>query len=170
VSNVATSGGILAHIRHAEQWLRKARGDYQRGDVPQAVLRLLLAEAEIRRARESEAATDAAPRRRAWTPSWAALGTVVAAGVMAVAYAAYVLTRPLVPAPVATAPSIVRAVPVGERLAGPALRFESGQVLPFVGVPAGVRPSWRTGSEGMGGFDGGPLLNGADGPTPVTFR
>lgn len=170
MSSVATSGGILAHIRHAEEWLRKARADCRRGDVPQAVLRLLLAEAEIRRARESGAATDAAPRRRAWTPSWAALGTVVAAGLIAAAYAVYVLTRPLVPGPLATAPSIVRAVPVGERLDGRVLRFESGQVLPFVGVPPGARPNGRTGSESMGGFDGGPLLNGADGPTPVTFR
>jgi len=170
VSSVATSGGILAHIRHAERWLRKARADCQRGDVPQAVLRLLLAEAEIRRAREWGATADEAPRRRARTPSWAVVSTVVAAGVIAAAYAVFVLTRPLVPGPVADAPSIVWAVPVGQRLDGAVLRFESGQVLPFVGVPAGVRPSGRTGLDGTGGFDGDPLLNGADGPTPVTFR
>ena len=49
----AGPSGIVEHIRHAEAWLRQARGDCARGDVRRVVLRLLLAEAEIRRARES---------------------------------------------------------------------------------------------------------------------
>ncbi len=166
MSSVAASGGLLAHIRHAERWLRRARTDYERGDAPQAVLRLLLAEAEIRRARESGAATATVPRRRFLVPSWVILGTVAAAAVI---LAGYALTRP-VPGPAATVPSVIRAAPAGERLDGRVLRFESGQVLPFVGFPAGVRPNGRMGSEGIGGIDGDPLLNGADGPVPVTFR
>jgi hypothetical protein len=128
---------------------------------------LLLAEAEIRRAREAGAATATVPRRRVLVPSWAILATVAAAGVILTVYA---LTRPPVPGPAATVPSVIRAAPAGERLDGRVLRFESGQVLPFVGFPAGGRPNGRMGSEGIGGVDGDPLLNGADGLVPVTFR
>jgi hypothetical protein len=167
VSRVATSGGVLAHIRHAEQWLRRARTDYVRGDACQAVLRLLLAEAEIRRARESGAATAAVPRARFIVPSWAVLGAAVAAGII---LAVHALTRPLLPGPSATVPSVIRAAPAGERLDGRVLRFESGQILPFVGLPAGGRPIMWPGSEGIVAADGDSLRLDVDGPAPVTLR
>lgn len=44
---------LLRHIRHAEEWLGRARGDWRRGNAPGALLRLMLAEAEIRHARET---------------------------------------------------------------------------------------------------------------------
>src|SRR5579859_829066 len=44
---------LLRHIRHAEEWLGRARGDWRRGNAPAALLRLMLAEAEIRHARET---------------------------------------------------------------------------------------------------------------------
>ncbi len=157
--------GILAHIRHAEGWLRKARADYERGDGRQALLRLLLAEAEIRRARESGVATAAIPRRHSAVPAWAVLGTVVAAVAL---MAAYAMVRPPASGPIANAPGVLPAAPSAEGRGG-VLRFESGQVLPFVGIPAQVRPSGRTGPGGVVGVDGDPLLD-SDGPTLVTFR
>lgn len=161
---MTVSCGILAHIRHAERWLRRARADYQRGDARQAVLRLLLAEAEIRRARESGAAAPAVSRRRPLAPAWAVLGTIVATGVI---LAVYALTRPPVAGPAATAPGVALAVPAAQRLGGGGiLRFESGQVLPFV-LPGGGRSTGRTEAVEVDGY---PLLNGGDGPTLVTFR
>jgi hypothetical protein len=56
------SGGsdpLLRHIRHAEEWLGRARLDWRRGNAPAAMLRLMLAEAEIRHAREADAETRA---------------------------------------------------------------------------------------------------------------
>lgn len=50
---MADPDGLARHIQHAEEWLRWARSDCRRGDVRAAVLRLLLAEAEIRHARET---------------------------------------------------------------------------------------------------------------------
>jgi hypothetical protein len=161
---MSISCGILAHIRHAERWLRRARADYQRGDARQAELRLLLAEAEIRRARESGAAATVVPRRRPLPPAWVILGTVAATGVI---LAVYALTRPPVLGPAATDSGAALAVPATQRLGGGILRFESGQVLPLVGLPGGGRPTGRTGAVEVDGY---PLLNGADGPTLVTFR
>src|SRR5579864_9527083 len=57
---------LLRHIRYAEDWLGRARRDWRRGNAHAAMLRLMLAEAEIRHARESGAETavgrPAAPR------------------------------------------------------------------------------------------------------------
>ncbi|HEV2358930.1 MAG TPA: hypothetical protein VGZ23_15160 [bacterium] len=44
---------LLRHVFHAEEWLRRARRDWRSGDGHAAVLRLMLAEAEIRHAREA---------------------------------------------------------------------------------------------------------------------
>ena len=165
---VDASFGILAHIRHAERWLRRARSDCERGDARQAVLRLLLAEAEIRRARESSAGMATCPRRRPTPSSWAILGTVAVAGLI---LAAYALARPTGSSPAATVPSVVPAAPA---VTGPngVLRFESGQVLPLVAFPQGVRPVGRTGSGAIVHVDGPDLFwqNGDDGPTLVTFH
>jgi hypothetical protein len=61
---VVETDTLLRHIRHAEEWLRCARGDYRRGDRRAALLRLLLAEAEIHHARESAAGVHAEPAAR----------------------------------------------------------------------------------------------------------
>lgn len=79
------SGGadpLLRHIRHAEDWLGRARLDWRRGNAPAAMLRLMLAEAEIRHARESGAAAPPGGRRVAWPKAAAAIAAaaVVAAG------------------------------------------------------------------------------------------
>ena len=130
------------------------------------LLRLLLAEAEIRRARESGGVTAGIPRRRAAAPGWAILGALAAAGVV---MAGYALVKPPAFGPVATSPAVVRAVPVTAGHNG-VLRFESGQVLPFVGVPAGIRPGGPTGPGSVEGVLGDPQLNSIDGPALVTFR
>lgn len=44
---------LLRHVFHAEEWLRRARDDWRSGNGRAAVLRLMLAEAEIRNAREA---------------------------------------------------------------------------------------------------------------------
>ncbi|HKX19605.1 MAG TPA: hypothetical protein VJT33_16515, partial [bacterium] len=51
---------LLRHIRHAEDWLARARFDWRRGNAPAALLRLMLAEAEIRHARETSGAAPVA--------------------------------------------------------------------------------------------------------------
>jgi len=165
VSGVDAPRGILAHIRHAEGWLRRARADYERGDGRQVLLRLLLAEAEIRRARESGVAVVAIPRRRSAVPAWAILGAVAAAVAL---MAVYVMVRPPASSPIANAPGVLPAAQSAEGRGG-VLKFESGQVLPFVGIPPQVRPSGRAGPGEVVGADGDSLLD-RDGPTLVTFR
>ena len=167
--------GILEHIRHAEGWLRRARADCARGDARQVVLRLLLAEAEIRRARESgtSAAAPALPARRPRSV-WMGVGAAVAAGLLVLA--GYAMVRPLVSTPTASAPQLVHAIPAAQGGRG-ILRFESGGVLPLVGFPGA--PQDRTtvpGSfAGVNDLRGGdpldlPLRIGDDGPVPVTSK
>jgi hypothetical protein len=165
MNGVDPSVGMLAHIRHAEGWLRRARADYLRGNGPQVLLRLLLAEAEIRRARESAVGTAAAPPRRSPASLWTILGTVALAGALLVVYT---VIRPPVPSPAARVSAASHTIPIGGR--GGVLRFESGQVLPFVGVPAGIRPGGWTGPGNAVGIDANPLLTNDEGPTPVTFH
>lgn len=50
---MAAPQDVLRRIRHAEEWLRWARSDCLRGDLRGMVLRLMLAEAEIRHVRET---------------------------------------------------------------------------------------------------------------------
>jgi hypothetical protein len=164
MTGVDPSLGMLAHIRNAEGWLRKARADYVRGNGPRVLLRLLLAEAEIRRARESAAATAAVPVRRSPAPLWTILGTFALAGALLAVY----VIRPPVPSPAAKVSAASHSLPVDGR--GGVLRFESGQVLPFVGVPAGSRPGGRTTVGNAVEIDVDPLLNNDDGPTLVKFR
>jgi len=80
---------LLRHIGYAEDWLRRARYDWRTGDGPGALRRLILAEAEIRHARESGAAlgTQAGPRQPA--PAWRLVAGLAAAAVLAagIAYA-----------------------------------------------------------------------------------
>ncbi len=165
MSRASIADAVLAHIGHAERWLRRARADYERGDLRRVVLRLLLAEAEIRWARESGAAiADLPPRRPAPVP-WAILVPVAATGLI---LAGYVLSRPYVATPVAQAPGMVAVGRAGDRLSG-VVRFDTGQVLPFVGFPG--RPSGTTTAQGTPGVDVDRLLTiGDDGPAFVTFR
>ncbi len=53
---------MMRHIRYAEQWLRWARADYRRGEVRGAILRLMVAEAEIRHARAAGMSMAESPR------------------------------------------------------------------------------------------------------------
>ncbi len=157
--------GMLAHIRHAEGWLRRARADCGRGEARRAVLRLLLAEAEIRRARESEGGADLHPVSRPGRSLWAVLGAVAAAGVV---LAAIALVRPFAPGPIATAPGVFRATPAAQR-SGSILRFESGRVLPLVGFPTEARTDGRP-APGFVWSSEDLLLAGDDSPGLVTFH
>jgi hypothetical protein len=163
---------ILDHIRHAEGWLRRARSDYERGDAHQAVLRLLLAEAEIRRAREAETRT---PGRVHRPPRLRLSRAVLAAAAGLLAIAGYTALRPLVSGPAGSVPGAVRAVPAvyaADRL----LQFESGRLL--VGFPSGVWPergSAASVSWGAAGGAGAELIDlvlhvGGNGPPPATLR
>ena len=83
---------LLRHIRDAEDWLRRAQDEWRRGNAAGAVRRLMLAEAEIRCAREAgargvleqPAGADAARPRGATTRRLAAglaAAAVLAAGI-----------------------------------------------------------------------------------------
>lgn len=151
--------GMLAHIRHAERWLRRARSDCGRGEARQAVLRLLLAEAEIRRARESgvEPPPSTRPRRSAWM----VLGAVTAVGVIVAAYA---IAGPFAAGP--TAPRVL--APVAQR-PNSIVRFQSGRVLALVGFPAEARSNGST-LPGVVWSSEDPLLSGDGSPELVTFH
>jgi len=161
--------GMLAHIRHAERWLSRARSDCGRGEARQAVLRLLLAEAEIRRARESGVAEDGCPSARPGRSSWTILGAVAAAGVVLVAYA---LAGPFATSRTATAPRVAPAAQLAPLHGGSPssiVRFDSGRVLPLVGFPAEARPE-RSTVPGFVWSSDDPLLGGDGNPELVTFR
>jgi hypothetical protein len=84
--------GVVRHIQHAEEWLRWARSDHRRGDLRAVVLRLLLAEAEIRHAREVGIHLVASPHpRHRPRRRLAALGAAVA---FVLATATYTALRP----------------------------------------------------------------------------
>ncbi|HKV45181.1 MAG TPA: hypothetical protein VJT32_10990 [bacterium] len=165
--------GILDHIRHAEGWLRRAREDCAHGDAHRVVLRLLLAEAEIRRARESGVfvGADAARPRR---PRWMILGAVVASGLLVLA--GYAIGRSQLTGPAASAPAAAQAVPAAQDPAG-IVRFENAGVLPLVGFPA-TGSSGRSAPASLSGFDilqgGDPLTLppplGSDGSDPATSK
>jgi hypothetical protein len=163
---------VLAHIGHAEQWLRRARADYERGDLRQVVLRLLLAEAEIRRARESGTAIgDLPPRRTAQVP-WGLLGTVVAAGLIVVGLTAVIQSRapsPHAPGSVAQAPGLVQPGHGRDRL-NVIVRFDTGQVLPFVGFPGRSSGTNSAPDAPVADVDRLLVTIGGDGPAFVTSR
>ncbi len=199
MSGGAEPSGILEHIRHAEAWLRQARGACARGDVRQVVLRLLLAEAEIRRARESGAVVGVPASsgvrpggviqslthgpllasigvRRPARVVWAA---VAAAGLLVAAASA--LLRPLGSVPQAGTPGAGQAVVAADGGRG-VLRFESGNFLPFVGFPAGARTDrpapdafWGPDVPPGGDASGGPSIDvslrfGGDGSVPAISK
>ncbi len=158
----AIADTVVAHIGHAERWLRRARADYERGDLRQVVLRLLLAEAEIRRARESGAAIAELPPRRHARVGWPILGAAVAAALIVVGYALIQYEG----GPVAQAPDQIQTGHGRSQLSG-IVRFDSGQMLPFVELPA--RPSGK--AQGAVGLDMDRLVTFSDeGPVFVTSR
>lgn len=163
MSGRAIADTVVARIGHAERWLRRARADYERGDLGQVVLRLLLAEAEIRRARESGSAIAELPPRRPTQVSWAVLAAVTAAALILAGYALVQYAGGL---PVAQVPDQIQAGNGRSRLSG-IVRFDSGQVLPFVGLPA--RPTGT--AAGAAGLDVDRLVTISDeGPVFVTSR
>ena len=150
--------GLAERIRHAERWLRRARVDCRRGHTDRALLRLLLAEAEIRRARESGESAVAAgrPIRRA-PGGWALLA---AAGIVAL----LMIVRLAVIYPIGSGPTDAKT-----HLRQPAsvargpegiVQFETAKVLPFVGLLGGVpdrgsepSTSWGSPAPGLGPAD-----------------
>jgi hypothetical protein len=127
---------LAERIRHAEAWLRRARVDCRRGDTDRALLRLLLAEAEIRRARESgkSAAAAGRPIRRA-PGAWAILSVVAVVSLLLIAR--YVAVQPIGLGPTATTGHPRHTASVARTPEG-IVQFESAKVLPFVGLPGGV--------------------------------
>ncbi len=137
---------ILRHIRHAEEWLRWARGDCRRGDLRSALLRLLLAEAEIRHARE----TAPAPARPSGGPgtSRARLAALGAAAAVTIAAAGYAVSSMPFAHP-AGAPAVARVQePLG------VVQLETGRFLTLVPSPpsGGVESSDAWGSGAGSGW------------------
>jgi hypothetical protein len=130
------SEALVRRIRQAENWLRRARADWVSGNASAALLRLMLAEAEIRHAREDGAAAagvdgggravPAAPVRPARTVRAAAAVAAAAALAAGIGYASFraaVFARgPIVAHNVASAP-------VREEFGGRIVQLESGQFL-----------------------------------------
>ena len=136
---MAGSDPLLRHIRHAEDWLRCARTDWRSGNAPAAMLRLMLAEAEIRHARETGAVLPAGRRAR-WSRTAAAMAAaaVLAAGL---SYASMQLLAGHHDT-VAAGDGPVRGLPRGAGQAGGGIgrtivRLDSGEFLmPERGRPA----------------------------------
>jgi len=89
---------LLRRIRHAEDWLRRARHDWRGGNAPAAILRLMLAEAEIRYARETGAEAIAQGRGEAGRrPSWPRAAAAIAAAAVLAAGLGYVSMQMAMP-------------------------------------------------------------------------
>lgn len=146
---------LLRRIRHAEDWLRRARHDWQGGNAPAAMLRLMLAEAEIRHARETGAERVAQSnlvtgRRAGWSRAAAviAAAAVLAAGL---GYASMQMGMPRNDAlAVRDGPAVglpLKGRPGGGGIARTIVQLDSGQFLmpdrgqTAAGEPGG--PVWR---------------------------
>jgi hypothetical protein len=181
---MAGADPLLPHIRHAEDWLRRARHDWRNGNAPAAMLRLMLAEAEIRHARERGAEGIAEPprstvplaewRRTGWSRAAAA---IVAAAVLA-AGLGYASMRPGLPRhnTLAARDGSAAGLPlkggqVGGGIGRTIVRLDSGEFLmPDRGQAAAGGP----GDPGFAGRDG-TVLAGPDGrplqlAVPVDLR
>lgn len=151
--------GVARHIQHAEEWLRWARSDYRRGDPRAAVLRLLLAEAEIRHARETGTRLAASSLRASWRPRRRGLAVVGAAVAFVLVAAAYTALRSEGrDGPAAVVPSS-------------AVRLETGRFLTLVPALAGADQDWPGGVVGLrefhimlrpGGVEAGPSARQTD--------
>lgn len=85
---------LADRITHAEDWLGRARQQIQDGHPERGALTLLLAEAELHRAREVGFAGTAGPCAGPRQESWRPLVAVVAAAVAALAVGFLVFSRP----------------------------------------------------------------------------
>jgi len=147
---------LLRHIRHAEDWLRRARHDWRSGNPPAAMLRLMLAEAEIRQARETgaEGAISVRPRRAGW---FRAAAVIAAAAVLA-AGLGYASIRTSLPRNDALAARDGSAGPGGGGIARTIVQLDSGQfLLPDRG-------------QTVAGGPGGPGAGGLQLAVPVDLR
>lgn len=157
--------GVVRHIQHAEEWLRWARSDHRRGDLRAVVLRLLLAEAEIRHAREVGVHLVAGPhphhrsRRRL-----AAVGAAVA---LVLAAATYTVLRPESrhgPSPVG--PSAHGWATEPPAPAG-AVQLQAGRLLRLGPVFSDAEPGSPGGPPGTSDFRLLPIHGGNAGALPL---
>ncbi len=101
--------GLTERITFAENWLDRARREIQEGDLDRGTLTLILAEAEVHRAREVSM-TAAAPATVARTrrPAWWRPAAVAATGFLLVGFLAAFWPKARVEAPESTPLPIVR--------------------------------------------------------------
>lgn len=142
------------HIRHAEDWLRWARRDHRRGNFRGVVLRLLLAEAEIRHAREAADRPDETPGLR--RPAPARIRPLVAgtagAALIVCALGVYAAIRPGGPlgsTGAAPVPAAVRAVPAS---GGPDVRTAPSDLVKFAPGVLRLAPGALERVGGAGGL------------------
>jgi hypothetical protein len=74
---------LTERIGYAENWLGRARQRIEEGEVTHGTLALLLAEAELHRAREVDLPPSAGPAVRPWA-AWAAVGALTLAAAVVV--------------------------------------------------------------------------------------
>jgi len=158
---------LLRHIRHAEEWLGRARGDWRRGNAPAAMLRLMLAEAEIRHARETGAGTAVRPSAssreggqsgRGRRAGWPRAAAMIAAAAVVAAGAGYASLGPGLARHDTLAVQEPAALPGQGQLGGgisrTIVRLDSGEFL----MPDRERTTaGRPGDPGFTGRDGRPL-------------
>ncbi len=141
---------LLRHLRHAEEWLRWARSDYRHGDVHGAVLRLLLAEAEVRHAREAGAlSAEAAPARasRRLGIHVMAVAVAAAATLAAAVYTAFLSGGPGSERTASADTPAVTLRPAGE--SGALVRLDAGDFFTLLLPGAAIAPD-AAGSFGAG--------------------
>src|SRR5579864_7114992 len=154
---------LLRHIRHAEEWLGRARRDWRRGNAPAAMLRLMLAEAEIRHARETGAGTavwrPASSRERGrGGRSWPRAAAAIAAAAVLAAGLGYASLGPgLARHDTLAVQDSAAALPGQGQLGGgisrTIVRLDSGEFL----MPDRERTTaGRPGDPGSAGQDGRP--------------
>jgi hypothetical protein len=144
-------------VGYAEDWLRRARRDWRSGNAPAAVRRLMLAEAEIRHARETVAGLDVPARRRRRGAGWRVGAGLAAAAVLAagVGYASMWTGAPSQPRAVAARGADGR--PRGEN-GRTIVQLETGRFLMVdqgqdsAGTPAG--PGFTAPAPRAGGTSG----------------
>lgn len=124
---------LLRHVFHAEEWLRRARRDWRSGDGHAAVLRLMLAEAEIRHAREAGLEEGPSSLRLRGRGAGRRAAAAIAAAAVLAAGAAYTSIRALAltggGAPHGTVIAHEAPAPPGNGADRTFVRLDSGQFL-----------------------------------------
>jgi hypothetical protein len=144
--------GVLRHLRHAEEWLRWARSDYRKGDLRGTVLRLLLAEAEVRHAREAGSQRlEDGPARPTRRVNLVAAGALGAAALAVAAYAVFVSGgRATNAAALPVAPS-AHVAPAGDGSWG-VVRLDTGDLLTLMSPAPQASPETSSGAnDGVSG-------------------